>query len=199
MIHAICLYVVQVFLADGRTGSKVVQEVLVDLKMFQKYFSQKRWKNTTWKFFSPTSATKWKLFAGLPSVGGWCPSKAMWKTNIFPDDYFFYQLTNFGHRGKMNAGSIFQFNTPAAAVKMWLNGYILNKNNFRNISAGWQNCWPLTWISVSNYLLIPWCRGTVNHQHPPSTQSLNKLPWASKFEAKYLKFSRFWLVDCAGN
>ena len=98
---------------------------------------------------------------------------------------------NFGHTGKMSAGSIFQFNTPAAAVKMWLNGNILNKNNFRNISAGWQNCWPLTWISVSNYLLIPWCRGTVNHQHPPSTQSLNKLPWASKFEAEYLKFSRF--------
>ena len=105
--------------------------------------------------------------------------------------FLFYQRINFGHRGKMNAGSIFQFNTPAAAVKMWLNGNILNKNNFRNISAGWQNCWLLTWISVSNYLLIPWCRGTVNHQHPPSIWSLNKLPWVSKFEAEYLKFSRF--------
>ena len=124
-------------------------------------------------------------------VWWWMAVQSNVKNQHFAWWLFFYQRTNFGHRGKMNAGSIFQFNTPAAAVKMWLNGNILNKNNFRNNSAGWQNCWPLTWISVSNYLLIPRCRGTVNHQHPPSTQSLNKLPWASKFEAEYLKFSRF--------
>ena len=136
-----------------------------------------------------------KIVCWTPWRGWWVAVQSNVKNQHFARLLFFYQRINFGHRGKMNAGSIFQFNTPATAVKMWLNGNILNKNNFRNISAGWQNCWPLTWISVSNYLLIPWCRGTVNHQHPPSTQSLNKLPWASKFEAEYLKFSRFWLVD----